>query len=273
MAQVQAEHFQPVAPVLEVRFGGVTRRGVAREAGGDDQRRTGTQQFESGLVADLDATAGEQRHAPAQVGGLGALEEVQVRAGRAQLVVEVVDARVLLLADIAMQQFRRLVVGNRIGRVVARIVQAGCLRREIVRRGEHRLAAQGADAGLVEQRLGRACLFLRTFAGEVLRLAAARARFRMVHQRHRLQQAFAIRRRPCLHDVAVGDDGVEQGQRGLQAVVRRRVVVGDGRCGVGIRCRGGVQGQVRVARRRGDGKRMTRGARRSMPGGRAGCGA
>jgi hypothetical protein len=37
--------------------------------------RAGAQQLEAGLVADLHAAAGEQRHAPAQVGELGALGE------------------------------------------------------------------------------------------------------------------------------------------------------------------------------------------------------
>jgi uncharacterized protein (DUF1697 family) len=39
---------------------------------------------------------------PRQVGGLGALGEVEVGARRAELVVEVVDLGVLLLADVAV---------------------------------------------------------------------------------------------------------------------------------------------------------------------------
>ena len=92
------------APLAEVRFLRVARGGIAREAGGDDQLRAGAQQLQAGLVADLDPAAGEQRDAAAQVGQFGALGEIELRAGRAQLVVEVVDLRVLLLADVAVPQ-------------------------------------------------------------------------------------------------------------------------------------------------------------------------
>jgi hypothetical protein len=40
--------------------------------------RRRTQQLDAGLVADLDPTAGEQRDATRQVGGLGALGEVEL---------------------------------------------------------------------------------------------------------------------------------------------------------------------------------------------------
>src|SRR3546814_3654230 len=80
---------------------------------------------------------------------------------------------------------------HRVGRAVGRVVLSGRLRREIVRRGEHRLAAQGADAGLVQQLLGLACLFLRALAGLRLGLAPAGSRLRVVDQRDGLQQARA----------------------------------------------------------------------------------
>ena len=54
--------------------------------------RTRTQELETGLVADLHAAAGQQRDAPAQSGQLGALREVDVAAGRAQAIVEVMNA-------------------------------------------------------------------------------------------------------------------------------------------------------------------------------------
>ena len=78
VAQVEPEDLEPVAPVGEVGLGGVARGRVAREAGGDDQLRAGAQQLEAGLVADLHPPAGEQRDAPAQVGQLGALGEVEL---------------------------------------------------------------------------------------------------------------------------------------------------------------------------------------------------
>ena len=106
VAQVQAEDLETVAPFAEVRLLGITRGRVTRKARGDDQVRARAQQLEPGLVADLDASAGEQGDAPAQVGQFGALAEVELGAGRAQLVVEVVDELVLLLADVAMLWLR-----------------------------------------------------------------------------------------------------------------------------------------------------------------------
>ena len=102
MAQIEPEHLEAVAPLLEVGFARVPGRGVARESRGDDQLRTGSQQLDPGLVADLDATAGEQRDAAREVGGLGALGVVELGARRAQLVVEVMDLGVLLLADVTV---------------------------------------------------------------------------------------------------------------------------------------------------------------------------
>ena len=78
--QVESEDLEPVAPVAEVGLGGVARGGVAGKARGDDEVRARAQQLEPGLVADLDPPAGEQRHAAAQVGQLGALGEVELGA-------------------------------------------------------------------------------------------------------------------------------------------------------------------------------------------------
>src|SRR5690606_30959475 len=102
MPQVEAENFQAMAPVGEVGLLRVALRGVAWEAGGHDQRAARAQQLQSGLVADLHPSAGEQRDAPGQVGSLGALAEVELRARRAELVVEVVDLGVILLGDVAV---------------------------------------------------------------------------------------------------------------------------------------------------------------------------
>ena len=93
VAQVEAEDLEAVAPVREVRLLRVAGRRVAREARRHDQLRAGAQQLDPGLVADLHAAAGEQRDAAAQVGRLGALREVEVAAGGAELVVERVHAR------------------------------------------------------------------------------------------------------------------------------------------------------------------------------------
>ena len=92
VAQVEAEDLEAIAPLVEVRLARVAHRRIAREARGDDDVGAAAQQLEAGLVADLDAPAGEQRDPAAQIGELGALGEVERRAGRAQLIVEVVDA-------------------------------------------------------------------------------------------------------------------------------------------------------------------------------------
>jgi hypothetical protein len=91
VAQIQAENFQAVAPVREVRLRGVTHGRVARKTGGHNEMHAGAQQFDACLVADFHAPAGEQRHASAQVGQFGPLAPVQFRARRAKLVVEMME--------------------------------------------------------------------------------------------------------------------------------------------------------------------------------------
>ena len=77
------------------------------------------------------------------------LREVEVAARRAELVVERVDLDVELLADVAVLRLDHLA---ELGLVVdVGLLEAG--RREDVRRREHRLLAQHADAGLGEHRL------------------------------------------------------------------------------------------------------------------------
>src|ERR1019366_9521526 len=80
VAQVESENFQPAAPLLEIQFRRITHRRVARETRADDKLRASTKKLDARLVTDLHASAGEQRYAPAQVCGLGALEEIQLRA-------------------------------------------------------------------------------------------------------------------------------------------------------------------------------------------------
>ena len=59
------------------------------------------QQLQAGLMADFDASAGHERHPAPEIGQLAALREIQLRARRAQLVIEMMNGRVFLLADIA----------------------------------------------------------------------------------------------------------------------------------------------------------------------------
>ncbi|MNV14181.1 hypothetical protein D3C71_1048560 [compost metagenome] len=240
VAQIQAVYLQAMAPFGEVRLFGVTGRRVTREARGHDQLGAGTQQFEAGLVADLDPAASQQRDAAAQVGGLGALDEVQLGAAGAHLVVEVVQLGELLLAHVAMAQFRRM---HRFGRdlhafAIAGVMQPGGMRREIVRRTEHRLAAQGADAGLFEQGLGLAHLFLVALLGLLLEHRPARLGLGVVDLGHHLVQAGAVGVRQGVEHAAVGLDRLQQVQRGAQAIGQGQVV-GVERWGDGIQCGSG----------------------------------
>ena len=149
VAQVEPEDLEPVAPLVEVGLLRVAVRGIAREAGGDDQLRARPQQLDPRLVPDLHAPAGEQRDAARQVGGLRALGVVEVGARRAELVVERMDVAVELLADVAVLRLDDLAE-------LGIVVHVGLLElggREDVRRREHRLLAQHADPGLCEHAL------------------------------------------------------------------------------------------------------------------------
>ena len=68
VTEVESEHLESVAPLGEVRLGGIPRRGVTREAGGDDERSTASQQFDARLVADLHPPAREQCDRAGEVG-------------------------------------------------------------------------------------------------------------------------------------------------------------------------------------------------------------
>ena len=109
----------------------------------------GSQQPNARLVADFDASAGEQRDAPVQIRRLGALAEIQIGAFRAKLVVEMVEGRVVLLADIAVLRLD-LIAKIRVIFDLARLDGRG---RQGIGRGEHRAAAQFPDAGLIEDAL------------------------------------------------------------------------------------------------------------------------
>ena len=101
VAQVDAVDQEPVAPGLEVRLAGVAGRGVVREAGAGHHGAAGAQQQDGRLVADLHPGPGDQGHAAPQVRRGPPPGLVLVAAGRAELVVEAVDAAVLPLAHVA----------------------------------------------------------------------------------------------------------------------------------------------------------------------------
>ena len=67
--------------------------------------RARTKQLEARLISDLHAPARQERDAAAKVRKLRALGEIQLGARRAHLVVEVMDLRVLLFADVAVLEF------------------------------------------------------------------------------------------------------------------------------------------------------------------------
>ncbi len=140
---IQSEDFEAMGPFAEIRFRAYRAGRVARETRGDDKFGSGAQQFEAGLITDLDASAGQERNPAAQVGQFGTLHEIELRARWAHLVVEMVDDRILLLADVAMLQ---LVSGD-----VALFKSFG---RKDVRRGENGPAAQRTNPCLVKSGVG-----------------------------------------------------------------------------------------------------------------------
>src|SRR5688572_12579834 len=107
------------------------------------------QQFDSRLIANLDASTGEKRDPPAEVGRLRTLAEVQLRATRAKLIVEMVNLRVVLFADITvlrLHDFTKVCVADYLV-----LFEAG--RRMHIWRGENGLLPKLADAGVVQANL------------------------------------------------------------------------------------------------------------------------
>ena len=88
VAQIEAVDLEPVLPVGEIGLLRVAGGRVAREPRRHDQVGAGAEQLDPGLVADLHAAARQHRDAALEVGGLGALGEVELGARRAELVVE-----------------------------------------------------------------------------------------------------------------------------------------------------------------------------------------
>lgn len=101
VAQVDADDLQAVQPVRGVVHRLEAADGVLGETGGDRGVRAVAQQPERDVHADLGAAAGEQRALAGEVGAGVAAGPVLGGAVLAELVVEVVDLGVALLADVA----------------------------------------------------------------------------------------------------------------------------------------------------------------------------
>ena len=199
VSQIESEDLEAIAPLLEVWLPRVAGRRVARKARGHDQVRAAAQQLQARLVANLDASAGQQRDAPAEIRQLGALAEVQLRARGTELIVEVMNLRVLLLADIAMLQFLRIGVWD---------LGFGIFQK-IIRRCEDRLAPQRADAGLLKDRVVAPDTRRLSPLVDDLRHPAAFDSIRVVHVGDGLQKPFAILRRHVLEQAAIHGNPLE----------------------------------------------------------------
>jgi len=164
VAQVHPVDGEPVPPGREVRLARVTRRRVAREPGAGHDPAAGAQEQQGGLVADLHAGAGDQRHAPAQVRRRRPARAVLVAAGAAQLIVERVEPPVGRLADVALArlgQLRPLLLRRRGARSRPGCGERGPPRRRVgarrrqlgERRREDRSLPELLDPGRPPQRL------------------------------------------------------------------------------------------------------------------------
>ena len=219
VAQVEAEHLEAFAPVGEVRLGRVASRGVAWKPGDDDERCSAAQQFDPGLVADLDPSTGEQRHGARQVGELAAFRIVELGAVGTELVVEVVDLAVLDLADVAVL----LVDGLAIHRIVD-VVLAEVLGRVDVRRREHRLVAQRADSRAGEHVLVAphplgAPLTLERLGPDPTLLGIGAE-----HVARRVQQVLFLLGVQCGEQCPIGSDATQE-RRGAQQFVAEVLLV------------------------------------------------
>jgi hypothetical protein len=108
VAQVDADDLEPVDPVGAVLQRREPSYGVVREARGDRGVRAVAEQPQSDVHADLGAAAGEQRAASGEVGALVALGVRHGGAAGAEPVVERVDERVVVLADVAAARVDQL---------------------------------------------------------------------------------------------------------------------------------------------------------------------
>src|SRR5262245_34009077 len=102
VTQIEAVDLEPAGELGELRQLRVAPRRVGRKARRHDHARAATQELLHDLVPDLDAPAGDERDAAAEIAELRALPEVELRARSTHRVVEGVHARVGRLAHVAV---------------------------------------------------------------------------------------------------------------------------------------------------------------------------
>jgi len=216
MTQVEAIDLEPVPPVGEVRLARIAGGRITRKARRYDEVRPASQQLQPGLIPDLHASAGQQRGASGKVGQFRPLGEVERRAGRAKLVVEMVDRGVSLLADIAVLRLDGLALLRIRGFDLPEV-----LGWQEVRGGKNGLAAKRPNARFVQNgfhALGRggAAQALSGFE-----FATAGNGVGVVELGHGQVEAFAVRLGNVVEKTAVRVDGFEE-FRGRSHLVEQR---------------------------------------------------
>src|SRR5882672_11088464 len=149
VAQIEPEDFESIAPFVKIRLAGVTGSRVSREARSNNELRAGPQKFDTGLVANLDPPAGEERNPPTQVSQLRSFLEIQGGASRAELVIEMMNGRVVLFADVTILRINHFTKGF----VPLNLLLLECFGRNNVRCSKHRPFPQLADPGFREHSL------------------------------------------------------------------------------------------------------------------------
>src|SRR6202022_362533 len=148
VSQVETVDLEPIAPLAEIQLASVAGCRVARKARSDDESRSRAEKLEPRLVTDLYPATCEQRDVATQVRELRAFREILLCAGDAETVVEMVDRRELLLADVTLPRLFSFERWLSAGEELARFGRID------VRRGdEDRLAPQFPDAGCREDAL------------------------------------------------------------------------------------------------------------------------
>ena len=239
MAEIQTVDLQPIGPLPRIRLLRVARRRVAGEPGRDDQVRARPQELEAGLVADLHATARQQRDPPAQVGELArasrncSLRTTGTSGRRNDGSSSTSACRCSSSAGRPSPAARNRRRSSSESSAGARSLEAETRGREDIRGREHRLPSQGADAGPGEHALVAVGPLAPPPPRERLRHRAAGANVRIADERCRLRAAADVRP-PRAARACHGPRRSARAFRSRRAGVRASMRVADGR-----RSRGG----------------------------------